>query len=180
MERKSAALALNTPFTLDEIINNNNNVNRRASPGVDGIPTHCIKEAWLFDEKGKPTVHILAPHLAKLFNTMYDWCLSGYLVSYYVLTKLYGSVIEARLSRYLEGNQLRAWSQAGGRPSMGVLQHQFALQHFKNFYRAPISKGGKGAPLFVCLTDFEKAFDKVDRKLIWLRLEEQGVNGKCL
>ena len=97
-----------------------------------------------------------------------------------ILAKLYGSVIEARLSRYLEGKQLRAWSQAGGRPKMGVLQHQFALQHFKDFYRAPISKGGKGAPLFVCLIDFEKAFDKVDRKLIWLRLEERGINGKCL
>ena len=24
--------------------------------------------------------------------------------------------------------------------------------------------------------DFEKAFDKVDRKLIWLRLEERGIN----
>ena len=47
---------------------------------------------------------------------------------------------------------------------------------------APISKGGKGAPLFVCLIDFEKAFDKVDMKLvmIWLRLEERGINGKCL
>ena len=67
-----------------------------------------------------------------------------------ILAKLYGSVIEARLSKYLEGKQLRAWSQAGGRPKMGVLQHQFALQHFKDLYRAPISKGGKGAPLFVC------------------------------
>ena len=45
--------------------------------------------------------------------------------------------------------------------------------------RAPISKGGKGAPLFVCLIDFEKAFDKVDRKLIWLRLEKRGINGRC-
>ena len=58
----------------------------------------------------------------------------------------------------------------------------------------PINKGGKGAPLFVCLIDFEKAFDRVDRSewpfiiiiirvdrsLIWLRLEERGINGKCL
>ena len=47
-------------------------INRRASPGVDGIPTQCIKEAWLFDDKGKPTVHILAPHLTKLFTIIYD------------------------------------------------------------------------------------------------------------
>ena len=205
MERKKAALALNTPFTVDEIIAAIKNINRRASPGVDGIPTQCIKEAWVFDDKGKPTVHILAPHLTKLFNIIYDsgvypdsWTVTtitaifkgkgsksiesnyrGISVSC-ILAKLYGSVIEARLSRYLEGKQLRAWSQAGGRPKMGVLQHQFALQHFKDLYRAPISKGGKGAPLFVCLIDFEKAFDKVDRKLIWLRLEERGINGKCL
>ena len=95
-------------------------------------------------------------------------------------TQLGTQVIEARLSKYLEGKQLRAWSQAGGRPKMGVLQHQFALQHFKDLYRAPISKGGKGAPPFVCLIDFEKAFDGVDRKLIWLRLEERGINSKCL
>ena len=59
---------------------------------------------------------------------------------------------------------------------MGVLQHHFALQHFKDLYRTPINKGGKGAPLFVCLIDFEKAFDRVDRNLIWLRLEERSIN----
>ena len=37
------------------------NINRRASPGVDGIPTQCIKEAWVFDNNGKPSHHIIAP-----------------------------------------------------------------------------------------------------------------------
>ena len=72
MERNKAVLALNTPFTIDEIIAAIKNINRRASPGVDGIPTQCIKEAWVFDDKGKPTVYILAPHLTKLFNIIYD------------------------------------------------------------------------------------------------------------
>ena len=99
-----------------------------------------------------------------------------------VLAKLYGAVISARLTWYLEtnNNNLRAWSQAGGRPELGVLQHHFALQHFRDLYRAPTNQGGKGVPLFVCLIDFEKAFDRVDREIIWLRLEERGIHGKLL
>ena len=106
--------------------------------------TQCIKGAWLFDDKGKPTVHIMAPHLTSLFNIIYD---SGVYPDSYtvtmitailkgkgsksiesnyrgisvscVLAKLYGSVIGARLSRYLEGNKLRAWSHAGVIPKGG-------------------------------------------------------------
>ena len=43
-----------------------------------------------------------------------------------------------------------------------------------------MNQGGKGIPLFFCLIDFEKAFDRVDRELIWLRLEERGIHGKLL
>ena len=32
----------------------------------------------------------------------------------------------------------------------------------------------------MCLIDFEKAFDRVDREIIWLRLEERGIHGKLL
>ena len=98
------------------------NINRRASPGDNGIHTQCIKEAWLFDDEGKPNVHILAPHLTKLFNIVHhsgvypdSWTVttitaifkgkgSKSIESNYrgigvscILAKLYGSVIEARL-----------------------------------------------------------------------------------
>jgi hypothetical protein len=35
-------------------------------------------------------------------------------------------------------------------------------------------------PLFVCQIDFEKAFDKVPRALLWRRLEDRGVHGSML
>ena len=71
---------------------------------------------------------------------------------------------------------------------MGVLHHHFVLQHLQNKYRAAKNKGGKAsiiiiiiknkggkaAPLYVCFVDFEKAFDKVNRDLIWMRLEERA------
>jgi hypothetical protein len=31
--------------------------------------------------------------------------------------------------------------------------------------------------LYVCQVDFEKAFDRVNRDLLWLRLEERGLSG---
>ena len=49
---------------------------------------------------------------------------------------------------------------------MGVLQRHFALQHFKGLHRTPIGEGGQGAPVFVCLTDFEKALDGVDGNVV--------------
>ena len=44
---------------------------RRTAPGVDGIPTQCVKEAWKGDDKEDPMSHILAPHLTKLFNIIF-------------------------------------------------------------------------------------------------------------
>ena len=199
------AVALNNPITIEEVVVGIEKMNRRAALGVDGIPTQCIKEAWKGDNKEDPMCHILAPHLTKLFNIIFDsgiypeeWTVTtitpifkgkgskdtesnyrGISVAG-ALAKLYGVVISGRLTRHLEINNLRAWSQAGGRPEIGVLQHHFALQHFKDLYRAPTNQGGKGVPLFVCLIDFEKAFDRVDREIIWLRLEERGIHGKLL
>ena len=149
--------------------------------------------------------HILAPHLTKSFNIVFD---SGIYPDEWTVTtitpifkgkgsrdaesnyrgisvagvqaKLYGAVISARLTRYLKTNDFRSWSQAGGGPELGVLQYRFALQHCKDLYREPVNQGGKEVPLFVCLIDFEKAFDRVDRELIWLRLEERGIHGKLL
>ena len=63
---------------------------------------------------------------------------------------------------------------------MGVLHHHFVLQHLQNKYRAAKNKGGKATPLYVCFVDFEKAFDKVNRDLIWMRLEERGLHGTFL
>ncbi|GLC61571.1 hypothetical protein PLESTB_001771100 [Pleodorina starrii] len=45
-------------------------------------------------------------------------------------------------------------------------------------YGPPNALLGEG--LFVCQIDFEKAVDRVNRELLWARLEERGVNGAAL
>ena len=62
-----------------------------------------------------------------------------------------------------------------GRQTNSSTEEKGEQHHFKDLYRAPTNQGGKGVPLFVCLIDFEKAFDRVDREIIWRRLEERGI-----
>ena len=95
------------------------------------------------------------------------------------LAKIYDSILGNRLRNYMEMYNLRARLQAGGRPKQGVHQHLFTIQHLKDLYKAPIRKGGRATPLFMCFIDFEKAFDKVDINLIWTRLEERGIHRKA-
>ena len=64
-------MVLNNPITIEEVVGGIEKMNRRAAPGVDGIPTQCIKEAWKSDDKEDPMCHILAPHLTKLFNNIF-------------------------------------------------------------------------------------------------------------
>ena len=60
---------------------------------------------------------------------------------------------------------------------MGVLH--FMLQHLKK-NRAAKNKRGKAAPLYACFVEFDKTFDKVNRDVIWMRLEERGLHGTFL
>ena len=205
--RRSAADELNNEITVDEVCAAISDAKRSAAPGTDGIPPQCIIEARPYerDEEGVRLRNALGPCVAALFNSVFasgsyprEWEVStlspifkgkgsdsecsnyrGVFVAN-SLAKIYGRVIGARLSQFLEVNGLRAWSQAGGRQRMGVLHHHFVLQHLQNKYRAAKNKGGKAAPLYVCFVDFEKAFDKVNRDLIWMRLEERGLHGTFL
>ena len=72
-QRISNAGTLNRPINIEEVVTAIEKLNRRAAPGVDGIPTQCVKEAWKGDDKEDPMGHILAPHLKpKLFNIIFD------------------------------------------------------------------------------------------------------------
>ena len=52
------------------------------------------------------------------------------------LAKMYGSILGNRLRNYIITYNLRARSQAGGRPKQGVHQHHFTIQHLKDLYKA--------------------------------------------
>ena len=64
--------------------------------------------------------------------------------------------------------------QAGFRESMGCTDHAFVLYTIVSFYLAQRKK------LFVTFIDYEKAFDRVDHDLLWMKLASYTFNGKVL
>ena len=87
-------------------------------------------------------------------------------------SKLYATVLNARLMAWLEEHGLRAPGQSGFRPHLGTSHQIFALQHFvqdsKRLRR----------PLYVCFVDFSKAYDRVPRHLLWQVMSSIGVPTK--
>lgn len=74
-----------------------------------------------------------------------------------------------------EQHKLRHKAQAGFRHGFGTVHHLLVKRHLVAKHSRP------GAPpLVVVQIDFEKAFDKVPREHLWLRLQERGFHGRLL
>ena len=181
--------SINEPFTVIEIVKHINHLKSNKSPGVDNILNeflkHCPEE--------------LVPVIVKLFNLILDsgkiptsWTI-GIIKAFYknkgdindvnnyrgitllsCLGKLFTSVINSRLYKYLTDSGILGNEQVGFRPKHSTLDHIFALQILSNFY---ISRGKQ---LFCAFVDYSKAFDFIDRTYLWQKLLKSDINGKIL
>ena len=81
--------------------------------------------------------------------------------------KLFGSMMECRISSWVEKEGKRAKGQAGFRTRHSTIDHCITLRHF-------IEKvwNIQGEEAFCCFVDFKKAFDTVPRDKLWRRMEE--------
>ena len=66
------------------------------------------------------------------------------------------------------------FEQAGFRPEFSTLDHVFILHAIIEYYK---NKKGRVNCAFV---DYSKAFDRIDRASLWVKLLKNGVNGKVL
>ena len=82
-----------------------------------------------------------------------------------LMSRLYASMLEQRLSRYLDGYGL----QAGFRWDHRCADHILTLNYLINRYRA------SHAPLYCCFVAIRKAYDSVPRALLWQKLAAVGV-----
>ena len=92
----------------------------------------------------------------------------------HVLGKLYALVLNARLTAWLEARGLRARGQAGFRAGHRTVDHCFTLRAIAERCRA------NGTKLFGCAVDLTKAFDSVNRELLWAALQRSGIGGTML
>ena len=86
--------------------------------------------------------------------------------------KLYSSILNDRLMAHLEKRNLLVDEQNGFRKDRACIDHLYTLCTIVR------TRLVKRKPTFACFIDFSKAFDLINRDLLWCRLLDYGVNGK--
>ena len=86
-----------------------------------------------------------------------------------IMAKLFGCIMEMKISEWAELNNKRAHGQAGFRKHHNTIDHLVTLRVLMEESRL------KGKKLYCCFVDFKKAFDMVPRNNLWKRMEELQV-----
>ncbi len=177
---------LNNNISTDEINHVIDRLKNRKAPGIDNIPNEVLK------------CRAIKNCLRKLFQYYFD---TGLLPSCWnkaiikpipksrskdprvplnyrginllsCIYKAYGSVINRRLTNYLEQNSLLEDVQNGFRPDRNCIDHIYVLHSIiKN-------RKNNSRDTFVAYIDFFKCFDLIDRNLLFFKLTEYGIDGK--
>ena len=87
------------------------------------------------------------------------------------VAKIYSSIMNKRLQTYLEKNDLLAEEQNGFRVSRSCIDHVLVLSTVLRNRKA------LGLDTFVTFVDFQKAFDSVNRDLLFYKLLKIGIRG---
>ena len=193
--QRLAAMCLNDPITQEEVRKAMQKMHDGKSAGVDGIPAEFLVHAFPTDDK---SLHVLIPEITHTFNLVFggvypkEWAecaiipvpksngdprdkddYRGIAVGNAV-SKLYSTVLLLRMDDWAERENKRARGQAGFRTGRCTADNVFVLQH-------ALEKAKKnGKPVFAAFIDFRKAYDSVNRDLLWQSLESMGVHGALL
>lgn len=90
------------------------------------------------------------------------------------LCRLYANILNHRLTRYTEQQQLRTHTQAGYRSHLSTVHQAFVLQHVIDKQKHAHD------PLYLCFVDLKAAYDKVQWPLIRQVLQRLGIHGSML
>ena len=91
-----------------------------------------------------------------------------------VFSKLYSYIINKRLSRWVEDNDVLGEIQAGFRKDQSTIDHIFTL--FSMIQRHLL----RNKKLHVAFIDLRKAFDFISHCKLWPILNKTGIKGKLL
>ena len=179
---------LNLPISIAEVELAIARLNLNKAPGLDKIQGSYINHP------------ALTPLLYRLFSVCFnsalipsDWCSAlihpilkpnttdprnpvnyrGIALQSVVL-KVFCKILNARLSDWSETNCILLDEQNGFRPDRSCLDHLFVICNIISTRKLTKS------PTFIAFVDLKKAFDSVDRDLLWHRLGHYGISGKFL
>jgi hypothetical protein len=197
-----AASMLNIPISETEVHTELTKLQRNKAVGVDGIPAEFYIPVRP-NSRGRfpffpPTQNILVPIITKLFNRILsddyptqcaDSAITpipkskGSLTEYdnyrgiavgSVLPKIFSMVLNTRGNKWAETNGKRAVGQFGFRPNRSTADAAFVLRHTVEVYQS------RKKPVYCAFIDFRKAYDSVNRNILWNCLEQMGIHGNYL
>ena len=88
------------------------------------------------------------------------------------LGKVFSNLINDRLTRFVNENNIIGPEQAGFRSGFSTLDHIFSLKTLIDIYL------NKHKILYCCYVDYSKAFDTVSRTELWSKLLNNNISGK--
>ena len=90
------------------------------------------------------------------------------------LGKLFTLCLNVRLNTFAKDKGTIGEEQAAFREGYCTMDHAFVLNEIINLYLH------KKERLYCCFIDYQKAFDTINRNLLWSKIIENGINGKIL
>ncbi len=180
---------MNRAFTAEEIRHAVKKLKNSKAAGIDRITNEYIKAS----------IDLMIPIYTYLFNIILNtgdipktW-LIGKIIPIYkgkgdtkdpgnyrgiallsCLGKLFTSLLNNRITDFVESNKILIENQAGFRRGYGTVDHIFV-------FKCLIDILGSDRRKLVCaFVDYQKAFDSIWRDGLWVKLTKQGITGKIL
>ena len=88
--------------------------------------------------------------------------------------KIFTSILNTRVTKYLELNRILNETQSGFRKEYSTLDNVMTLYGLIQYFKSNKKK------LCCCFINFTKAFDDIWRAVLWQKLLENGIRGKFL
>ena len=180
---------LNEQITIREVMTVVKNSKNGKAVGIDGVPNELLKNDVVIK-----LLHTLFVTCFNLKMVPDDWrkaiihpipkCKGAYsnplkyrgLALQSCVFKIFSSVMNNRLVSFLETNNLISEEQNGFRQKHSCQQHLFSI--ISMIWNNCNKKNKTG--ILASFIDFRKAFDGVDRDLLYYRLVKLGVQGTML
>jgi len=178
---------LESPIQISEIINHIAKLKNNKASGIDAILNEFIKNS------PKEVLELITRLFNLVLDTSYvptDWTI-GLIRPLYkgkgspndsdnyrgitllsCLGKLFTAVLNNRISKYLESNNLLGEEQAGFRSGYSTSDHIFTLYSIIKLYQQSKHR------MYCAFIDYKKAFDLIDRASLWSKLLSHGIHGK--
>ncbi len=198
---KASASHLNRQFSQDDVFRAVKVLQNGKAAGTDGLPAELLKKAFEPDPRNPNMFtdpHLLLPDITRVMNLVFtgayphEWSVSaltaipkakgdpnnmddyrGIAVGN-ALARLYSTLLMQRMDDWAETHERRAKGQAGFRRARSTVDNIIVLQHA--IERARSCK----KVVYCAFIDFQKAYDSVNRDLLWQALQGLGVHGTFL